>query len=97
MKNLINKKNSDKILFTPGPASLSEANLINLNPSFGRGDEQYLKTEKNVLSKIKKISGHKYIITTQGSGSTVLEMVSLNFFKRESFNYFNGILLTKII
>ena len=81
MKNLINKKNSDKILFTPGPASLSEANLINLNPSFGRGDKQYLKTEKNVLSKIKKISGHKYIITTQGSGSTVLEMVSLNFLK----------------
>ena len=81
MKNLINKKNSDKILFTPGPASLSEANLINLNPSFGRGDEQYLKTEKNVLSKIKKISVHKYIITTQGSGSTVLEMVSLNFLK----------------
>ena len=81
MRNLINKKNSDKILFTPGPASLSEANLINLNPSFGRGDKQYLKTEKNVLSKIKKISGHKYIITTQGSGSTVLEMVSLNFLK----------------
>tara|TARA_B100001564_G_C20611525_1_gene657815 strand:+ start:461 stop:1435 length:975 start_codon:yes stop_codon:yes gene_type:complete len=81
MRNLINKKNSKKILFTPGPASLSEANLINLNPSFGRGDNQYLKTEKNVLSKIKKISGHKNIITTQGSGSTVLEMVSLNFLK----------------
>mgnify|MGYP001427734195 CR=1 FL=1 len=81
MRNLINKKNSKKILFTPGPASLSEANLINLNPSFGRGDKQYLKTEKNVLSKIKKISGHKNIITTQGSGSTVLEMVSLNFLK----------------
>ncbi len=81
MRNLINKKNSKKILFPPGPASLSEANLINLNPSFGRGDKQYLKTEKNVLSKIKKISGHKNIITTQGSGSTVLEMVSLNFLK----------------
>ena len=53
MKNLINKKNSDKILFTPGPASLSEANLINLNPSFGRGDEQYLKTEKNVFEHKK--------------------------------------------
>ena len=71
MKKLINKKNSNKILFTPGPASLSEANLVNLNPSFGRGDKLYEKTEKNVLSSIKKISGHKNIITTQGSGSTV--------------------------
>ena len=81
MDNLINKKNLDKILFTPGPASLSKANLINLNTAFGRGDKKYLKTEKKVLSKIKKISGHKNIITTQGSGSTVLEMISLNFLK----------------
>ena len=81
MKKIIEKKNSQKILFTPGPASLSEANLKNLNPSFGRGDKFYSKTEKKVLSKIKRISGHRNIITTQGSGSTVLEMVSLNFLK----------------
>ncbi len=81
MKKIILKKNNKKIIFTPGPASLSEANLINLNPAFGRGDKSYLDTEKKVLSKIKKISGHKNIITTQGSGSTVLEMVSLNFLK----------------
>lgn len=81
MDNLIKKKNLDKILFTPGPASLSKANLINLNPAFGRADKKYLKTENKVLSKIKKISGHKNIITTQGSGSTVLEMISLNFLK----------------
>ena len=80
-KELIKKKNKNKILFTPGPSSLSEANLINLNPPFGRGDKYYAKTEKIVLSKIKKISGHKKIIATQGSGSTVLEMVSLNFLK----------------
>jgi len=79
LKKIIYKKNLQKILFTPGPSSLSEANIINLNPSFGRGDRYYSKTEKNVLNKIKKISGHKNIITTQGSGSTVLEMVSLNF------------------
>ena len=81
LKELIKKKNKDKILFTPGPSSLSEANLINLNPPFGRGDRFYVKTEKRVLSKIKKISGHKKIVTTQGSGSTVLEMVSLNFLR----------------
>ena len=81
MENLISKKNSKKILFTPGPASLSKANIINLNPAFGRGDRKYLKTEKKVLNKIKNISGHKNIISTQGSGSTVLEMVSLNFLR----------------
>ena len=81
ISNLIENKNKNKILFTPGPASLSKANLINLDPAFGRGDKSYAKTEKNVLTKIKKISGHKNIIATQGSGSTVLEMVSLNFLK----------------
>ncbi len=81
MNLLIKKKNSKKILFTPGPASLSKANLINLNPAFGRGDRSYQNTEKKVLLKIKKLSGHKNIITTQGSGSTVLEMVSLNFLR----------------
>ena len=49
MKKIILKKNNKKIIFTPGPASLSEANLINLNPAFGRGDKSYLDTEKKVL------------------------------------------------
>ena len=40
-----------------------------------------MKTEKKVLNKIKNISGHKNIISTQGSGSTALEMVSLNFLR----------------
>lgn len=79
MKRLILKKNSKKILFTPGPASLIKDNISNLNPAFGRGDKSYKLSEESVLSKIKKISGHKNIITTQGAGSTVLEMVSLNF------------------
>ena len=79
--SLIKKKNLSKILFTPGPASLLKENIENINPVFGRGDKDYLKLEKKVLSKIKKMSGHKNIITTQGAGTTVLEMVSLNFLK----------------
>ena len=81
MKRLILKKNLKKILFTPGPGSLIEDNISNLNPAFGRGDKSYKLSEKRVLSKIKKLSGHKNIITTQGAGSTVLEMVSLNFLR----------------
>ncbi len=56
MKSLIFKKNSKKILFTPGPASLIKHNISNLNPAFGRGDKSYSLSEKSVLSKIKKIS-----------------------------------------
>ena len=80
MENLISKK-IQKNTFYSWAASLSKANIINLNPAFGRGDRKYLKTEKKVLNKIKNISGHKNIISTQGSGSTVLEMVSLNFLR----------------
>ncbi len=79
IRNEIIKKNFKKILFTEGPTSLSETNISNLKPCFGREDKAYHLTEKSVLNNIKKISGHKNIVTTQESGSTVLEMVSLNF------------------
>ena len=32
---------------------------MGLAPCFGRGDNLYKKTENKVLSKLKKISGHK--------------------------------------
>lgn len=83
MKNsidqFIKKKNNKKILFTAGPASLTRENIIGLAPCFGRGDNDYKKTEKFVLSKIKKICGLKNIVATQGSGSTALEITALNF------------------
>ncbi len=78
IKNLILKKNK-KVLFTPGPASLLKENIIGLEPCFGRGDIQYDKIEKFVLSKIKKITGHEKIARFQGSGSLALEIMTLNF------------------
>ncbi len=80
-KNFVNKKNYNKPLFTAGPSSLSKENIIGLGPCFGRGDKEYLKTEKRVLSKLKRLSGQKNIISTQGSGSTALEIVALNFLR----------------
>ena len=65
MDRLIKIKNSKKILFTPGPASLIKENVFNINPAFGRGDPQYLKMQNKVLGKIKKMSGHKNIVSTQ--------------------------------
>ena len=68
-----------KILFTAGPASLSEENITDLKPCFGRGDKEYSKIEKYVLSKILKISGHDQIARVQGSGSLGIEIMALNF------------------
>ena len=46
---------------------------------FGRGDKEYAKIEKFVLSNISKISGLKNIARIQGSGSLGIEIMVLNF------------------
>ena len=77
IKKFVNKKNK-KIVFTPGPGSLLEENIIGLAPYFGRGDEDYLQIEKSVLSSIKKITGlkkgeklHEELLTNEKSISTI--------------------------
>ena len=77
--NFVKKKNKSKILFTAGPASLLEENIIGLRPCFGRGDKDYAIIENYVLNKLKKMSGHKFIARMQGSGSLALEIVATNF------------------
>ena len=79
MKNLILKKNNNKILFTPGPSSLSIENVKYLEPSFGRGDKNYDRIEKYVLNRIKKLSGKKNIARMQGAGSFAIEVMINNF------------------
>ncbi len=78
LQKFIKKKNS-KILFTPGPSSLSLENILGLDPCFGRGDSKYDLIENFVLSRIKKISGHSKIARFQGSGSLALEIMTVNF------------------
>ena len=79
IKKFILKKNSKKLIFTPGPGSLLEENLLGLSPSFGRGDPDYDSIEKNVLNKLKSMSGHKKIVRFQGSGSLAIEIMCHNF------------------
>ena len=81
MKNLINhiRNKNKKILFTPGPSSLSYENLLGLAPGFGRGDREYLKVENRVMNKLKKMSKKKYIARMQGSGSFAIEVMIANF------------------
>ena len=75
----IEKKNKKKIIFTAGPASLLKENLTQLNPCFGRGDNEYLKKEEFVLKKILKLSGQSHIARMQGSASLALEIMASNF------------------
>ncbi len=79
LNKFINKKNFDKKLFTPGPASLLYENISAIEPCFGRGDNQYEKIENSVLEKLKKISNHKYIARMQGAASFALEVMINNF------------------
>ncbi len=75
----ISDRNKDKKIFTAGPASLVDENLLGLMPCFGRGDSDYLKMEDAVLSDLKKMTGHSQIARLQGSASLALEIMTLNF------------------
>ena len=78
-KKFVKKSNSKKILFTPGPSSLLQENLIGIKPCFGRDDADYKKVENSVLKKLKLMSGHKKIARMQGSGSLAIEIMCHNF------------------
>ena len=79
VSDLVKSKNSRKILFTAGPASLLNANVEGIEPCFGRGDKSYDDIEGRVLTNLKKMSGHSQVARFQGSGSTALEVMVSNF------------------
>ena len=72
-------RNEQKYIFTAGPASLVEENLLGIRPCFGRGDRDYSEIENFVLSKLKKLSHHKELVRLQGSASLALEIMASNF------------------
>ena len=77
LQKFIAEKNK-KVLFTPGPASLSKENIMGLEPCFGRGDGEYDKIENLFWIKLKKLLVRKNC-KISGSGSLALEMMTLNF------------------
>ncbi len=79
IEKFVQQRNKDKIIFTAGPASLVKENIFNLNPCFGRGDNEYMSKEKYVLNKILKLCGQQKIARMQGSGSLALEIMATNF------------------
>ena len=72
-------RNNSKKLFTAGPSSLLAENITGLMPCFGRGDEEYLAAEDDVLQRLMKMTGHEKIARMQGSGSLALEIMARNF------------------
>ena len=81
IEDFVKKRNDEKLIFSPGPASLLEENIFGLRPCFGREDADYSFIEKDVIENIKKISGHNTVIRLQGSASVALEIAILNFLK----------------
>lgn len=76
---LVAQQNAQKYLFTAGPASLLEQNLLGLRPCFGRGDADYSQVETAVLQALQRMTGHAHLVRLQGSASLALEIASLNF------------------
>jgi len=79
ISDFVAMRNGSKKLFTAGPASLLAENITGLMPCFGRGDDEYLALEEDVLSRLMIMTGHKKIARMQGSGTLALEVMARNF------------------
>lgn len=79
IRDFVEQRNSEKALFTAGPASLLAENLTGLCPCFGRGDSLYEALEQRVLSRLLAMTGHSQIARLQGSATLALEIGVLNF------------------
>lgn len=77
--SFVEQRNQDRQLFTAGPASLLTENLTGLRPCFGRGDEDYLAAEAQVLQSLSRMTGHAQLVRLQGSASLALEIAIRNF------------------
>ena len=75
--------NNQKLMLTPGPATILHQNILDLKPVFGRGDEYYDYMSKSVISWIKKLSGQDTVIMCQGSSTFALELAAHSFIEGE--------------
>lgn len=76
--SIVQKRNSNKNMFTPGPSNMSQYNMLDLKSAFGRGDEEYQHIEEVVLNNILKITGHDKIVRFQGGGTNAVDVATSN-------------------
>ena len=79
ISDFVDLRNSQKKLFTAGPASMLKENITGLSPCFGRGDSLYIEKEEKVLNELKKMTGHSNLARMQGAGSLAIEIMACNF------------------
>ncbi|MDO5980418.1 adenylyltransferase/cytidyltransferase family protein [Flavivirga spongiicola] len=78
VNSIVQKRNSSKIMFTPGPSNMSYLNMFDLKGVFGRGDEEYTHIEALVLNNILNLTGHDKIVRFQGGGTTAIDIATSN-------------------
>lgn len=79
LSRFVENQNAAKVIFTPGPSSLTVENLVGLGPAFGRGDPDYDDVESKVMSKLRALAGQEKIARLQGSASLAIEIMVTNF------------------
>ena len=55
ISKFVDYRNSQKHLFTAGPASLIEENITGLRPCFGRGDKEYSRIKQETINWLKRL------------------------------------------
>lgn len=68
-----------KQMFTPGPASIHKDSIHNISNCFGRGDDEYLATESEVIDLIKGLCHQEHVVALQGSATLAIEIAAKNF------------------
>lgn len=79
VRSIIERRNSQKCLLTPGPTNLHVENLLDLRPVFSRHDAEYTEITGRVLEAIRKRAGQDSIVAMQGSATTAIEVATTNF------------------
>ena len=77
----ITEKNNQKLMLTPGPATVLHENIQHIKPLFGRGDDEYTKMAEHVLEWVKSLCGQDQVYTAQGSSTFALELALHSFVK----------------
>ncbi|HEY9772721.1 MAG TPA: adenylyltransferase/cytidyltransferase family protein [Planktothrix sp.] len=76
---IVQKKNSQKCLVTPGPTNIHSSSIIDIEPVFSRDDEEYKRIEHIVCERILALAGQDSLAILQGSATTAIEVATSNF------------------
>lgn len=73
------KLNSEKVMYTPGPASVLPEWYTGLIPLFGRGDNEYQERKISVYDWLRDMTGHSQVVSLIGSSTLGIEIACHNF------------------